>query len=355
MAAYATVPCGANLNLSTSTGGNSTSVPFSLPSDAPTSHFSAFAYCEDPCVSPSVRVTLLQDWETSYTDDEGVNRIDAAQLRVVHSLLEPVHIFGVATECFNCKLPQLTKEPLEPGAAWVFEGAASTYAYNFSARSAASGVQLATFVFSLEEHGAYTLVLRNGNGAALLEDVPGRNAHLPLLYAALLLAAAGALHKCVGAAFVAAYHGHEPPLPTRAGQVTLLSFFGWDKVMARAAAAAKPEGTAAEPRFFAESGGSDMRAALLQSEGSGGGGALMSPAGSLQQDPTPLKELGAPRGSQKKERLHSLDAFRGFSLTIMIFVNAGGGGYAYLDHSKWNGLTVADLVFPWFVFMSGGE
>ncbi len=26
----------------------------------------------------------------------------------------------------------------------------------------------------------------------------------------------------------------------------------------------------------------------------------------------------------------------------------------YLDHSKWNGLTVADLVFPWFVFMSGG-
>jgi len=31
----------------------------------------------------------------------------------------------------------------------------------------------------------------------------------------------------------------------------------------------------------------------------------------------------------------------------MIFVNYGGGGYWFFDHSKWNGLTVADLVFPW--------
>jgi heparan-alpha-glucosaminide N-acetyltransferase len=30
----------------------------------------------------------------------------------------------------------------------------------------------------------------------------------------------------------------------------------------------------------------------------------------------------------------------------MIFVNYGGG-YWWLDHSVWDGLTVADLVFPW--------
>ena len=41
------------------------------------------------------------------------------------------------------------------------------------------------------------------------------------------------------------------------------------------------------------------------------------------------------------------------SLTIMIFVNYGGGGYWFFDHSKWNGLTVADLVFPWFVWIMG--
>ena len=56
---------------------------------------------------------------------------------------------------------------------------------------------------------------------------------------------------------------------------------------------------------------------------------------------------------QKPKRFISLDAFRGMSLIIMIFVNYGGGGYWFLSHSNWNGLTVADLVFPWFVFIMG--
>jgi hypothetical protein len=351
VATYAEAPCNGTLTLAAGT----TSLPFNFPSGAATSHFSAFAYYAS---GDSVFVSVLSDWETSYSDDEGVNRIDAAQLRVVHSLLEPAHIFGVPTECFNCKLPQLTKAPLKPGEAWVFEGAASTYPYNFSARSANNGSQLAAFTFSLEEHGAYTLVLRNGVDGSLLEDVPGRNANLPLLYAALLLAALGALHKGVGAALVAAYHGREAPPPTKRGEVTFLGFFGYDKVLQRAVGKAAGGG-----RPSAEGGdGGGLSAALLRNEGNGSeggsGAALVSPSGSLQQDPSPLDEKGAQRGAageKKKERLHSLDAFRGFSLTIMIFVNAGGGGYAFLDHSKWNGLTVADLVFPWFVFMSGGE
>ena len=41
------------------------------------------------------------------------------------------------------------------------------------------------------------------------------------------------------------------------------------------------------------------------------------------------------------------------SLTIMIFVNYGGGGYWFFNHSVWNGLTVADLVFPWFIWIMG--
>ncbi|KAL5505238.1 hypothetical protein EMCRGX_G006640 [Ephydatia muelleri] len=57
--------------------------------------------------------------------------------------------------------------------------------------------------------------------------------------------------------------------------------------------------------------------------------------------------------AKKSSRLQSLDAFRGFSLTIMIFVNYGGGGYYFFDHSLWHGLTVADLVFPWFIWIMG--
>ena len=36
-------------------------------------------------------------------------------------------------------------------------------------------------------------------------------------------------------------------------------------------------------------------------------------------------------------------------IAVMVFVNYGGGDYWYFKHSAWNGLTVADLVFPWWV------
>jgi len=56
---------------------------------------------------------------------------------------------------------------------------------------------------------------------------------------------------------------------------------------------------------------------------------------------------------KKKTRLKSLDTFRGISIVVMIFVNSGGGGYCFLEHAPWNGLTVADLVFPWFLWIMG--
>ena len=60
---------------------------------------------------------------------------------------------------------------------------------------------------------------------------------------------------------------------------------------------------------------------------------------SLPPSPLPLPPPSSPP--------HSL------SLIIMIFVNYGGGGYWFFNHSAWNGLTVADLVFPWFVWIMG--
>uniref|UniRef100_A0AAR2LCZ9 Heparan-alpha-glucosaminide N-acetyltransferase catalytic domain-containing protein n=1 Tax=Pygocentrus nattereri TaxID=42514 RepID=A0AAR2LCZ9_PYGNA len=41
------------------------------------------------------------------------------------------------------------------------------------------------------------------------------------------------------------------------------------------------------------------------------------------------------------------------ALVVMVFVNYGGGRYWFFRHESWNGLTVADLVFPWFVFIMG--
>jgi predicted acyltransferase len=54
-------------------------------------------------------------------------------------------------------------------------------------------------------------------------------------------------------------------------------------------------------------------------------------------------------------RLLSLDVFRGITIALMIIVNTPGneGSYVQLDHSAWNGCTLTDLVFPFFLFISG--
>jgi predicted acyltransferase len=57
-----------------------------------------------------------------------------------------------------------------------------------------------------------------------------------------------------------------------------------------------------------------------------------------------------------KERFLSLDVFRGLTICLMIIVNSPGKGaslYPYLVHAKWLGFTLADLVFPSFMFAVG--
>ncbi|WP_419418510.1 acyltransferase family protein [Legionella sp. D16C41] len=54
-------------------------------------------------------------------------------------------------------------------------------------------------------------------------------------------------------------------------------------------------------------------------------------------------------------RLLSLDVFRGIIVAMMIIVNSPGKypTYSWLAHSSWNGCTLADLIFPWFIFIAG--
>ncbi|XP_025412388.1 heparan-alpha-glucosaminide N-acetyltransferase isoform X2 [Sipha flava] len=52
-------------------------------------------------------------------------------------------------------------------------------------------------------------------------------------------------------------------------------------------------------------------------------------------------------------RIASLDAFRGISIILMIFINLGGGEYWFFQHSPWNGFTLADFVMPWFCWVMG--
>lgn len=56
------------------------------------------------------------------------------------------------------------------------------------------------------------------------------------------------------------------------------------------------------------------------------------------------------------QRLEALDVMRGLTIALMITVNTalwGSPVYSQLQHALWNGLTAADTVFPFFMFIMG--
>jgi len=56
------------------------------------------------------------------------------------------------------------------------------------------------------------------------------------------------------------------------------------------------------------------------------------------------------------KRLISLDMLRGLTIALMIVVNDPGSWqhlYWPLAHATWNGITITDFVFPFFIFIVG--
>ncbi len=57
-------------------------------------------------------------------------------------------------------------------------------------------------------------------------------------------------------------------------------------------------------------------------------------------------------------RVLSIDVLRGLTMAFMVLVNDPGDGahtYTQLEHARWNGLTLTDLVFPTFLFLVGAS
>ena len=69
----------------------------------------------------------------------------------------------------------------------------------------------------------------------------------------------------------------------------------------------------------------------------------------------PIESTVAPT-PQKRERLVSLDVFRGITIAGMLLVNNPGTWsaiYPPLEHAAWNGWTPTDVIFPFFLFIVG--
>jgi predicted acyltransferase len=78
----------------------------------------------------------------------------------------------------------------------------------------------------------------------------------------------------------------------------------------------------------------------------------------------PTEQFGAlaerppvPAGpTRTRERLLSLDVFRGLTVAGMLLVNdpgSWGAIYPPLEHAEWHGWTPTDLIFPFFLFIVG--
>ncbi|KAI8028519.1 Heparan-alpha-glucosaminide N-acetyltransferase [Camellia lanceoleosa] len=69
------------------------------------------------------------------------------------------------------------------------------------------------------------------------------------------------------------------------------------------------------------------------------------------EDVVPVAD--AKTRASKTTRVASLDVFRGLCVFLMMLVDYGGSIFPIIAHSPWNGVHLADLVMPFFLFIAG--
>ncbi|KAI4304867.1 hypothetical protein MLD38_040328 [Melastoma candidum] len=79
----------------------------------------------------------------------------------------------------------------------------------------------------------------------------------------------------------------------------------------------------------------------------------LSPRSMPSRGKTVSAVVQAEEDGKRGQRLASLDVFRGISVALMIFVDNAGGVFPAVNHSPWYGVTLADFVMPFFLFIVG--
>ncbi|KAL3517392.1 hypothetical protein ACH5RR_019981 [Cinchona calisaya] len=79
------------------------------------------------------------------------------------------------------------------------------------------------------------------------------------------------------------------------------------------------------------------------------GGGEITASASVDDEP----EGSTPISTAPKQRLVSLDVFRGLTVALMILVDDAGKAFPSINHAPWFGVTLADFVMPFFLFGVG--
>jgi len=367
---YSDIPCGVSnltfVNDQGSTISTATSTVFEKGSK--TTFFAAGGIGDDPIIR------IVSD-ATDLTPD-GIGTLSVAQIRVCNALRgeSKIDIMGASAECYGCSRPPMYEDNIY-GECSPYRSIDTTWGTNFGfADSFGEQASSVPVYFLPLEHGSYTIIVKNVPWSAdgtqvlnIITDVDGRNAYLPIAYAFLIILSLFALHYVLtflavrymaagsrSKEIAAAAKKREEGKGASRHDLTLSIFFGFDAALVKYFEKEKVDDENDNDGYSSKdgaaikslNGGSGLSERLIDSSNDEGGAVLPSPnSASAKSVVTRPKSSG---------RIVSIDAFRGIALSVMIFVNYGGGGYeAFFDHSKWNGLTVADLVFPWFVFLQG--
>ncbi|XP_070683667.1 heparan-alpha-glucosaminide N-acetyltransferase isoform X2 [Pempheris klunzingeri] len=236
--------------------------------------------------------------------------MDTAFLTVNNELDTDLVVSWMSERCYQCLYQQLgvVHAGPSPGQPSSVDFVVSTqHEITVQLNSTPVNLELCTVPFHFGEHGNYSLWVKNLNDSSVVNcsivtDADPVNSYIPILVASLIFAGL-ALVSAIGKAIL-----------------------GLDVVKG----------------ILFRIAGSMETERLINSE-----------LGSPGRPVAPVTDNILPPPPSPSKRLRSLDTFRGISLVIMVFVNYGGGRYWFFRHSSWNGLTVADLVFPWFVFIMG--
>ncbi|XP_041640360.1 heparan-alpha-glucosaminide N-acetyltransferase [Cheilinus undulatus] len=239
-----------------------------------------------------------------------VLRMDEALLTVNNELNTEVLVSWVSERCYQCLFQPLGVVPAGsiPGQPSSMDFIVGTqHQITLQLNSTSDKTQLCKVPFHFGEHGNYSLWVKNLNNSAVascsvVTDAEAINSYMPILIAFVIFA---------GLALMSAI---------------ARTIYGLEVVRG----------------LLFRIGGSMETERLINSE-----------LGSPGRIVPPVTDNILPPPPSPSKRLRSLDTFRGISLVIMVFVNYGGGRYWFFRHESWNGLTVADLVFPWFVFIMG--
>lgn len=260
-----------------------------------------------------------------YEGNEKPLSMDHACLEVLNT--DPsssLEFWAQSTECYKCPPWKYLLVEANSSASLVVN---STYATDVFIR-AINGTAIHNLTYHFGQYGSYMMEFDSKDYIHVKTFIRPQLEIIPVIMALVFFTLLTMVWQC-GKFLLRRMDSSDSPVPRRVTEQNNRSV--------------SPENVAQSSTYEPQPGTSSESEPLLRSNDLT---QVLSPQGVYPQEQV-------PDSRRSGGRLISLDVFRGTAIAIMIFVNYGGGKYYFFIHARWNGLTVADLVFPWFLWIMG--